>query len=447
MASKPAPGLALQRDRSGTSAVMSGLIAVFAFELVVGGPGYWQIGGVSIRRTLFLAVLLSLLVLLLLGRYRLRLGHAMLAAITAAFMVVWIALLPGIYNPRQLDDAVQEGLPLGMLFVGILLHAYYLDRPKDWIVLRHRCGRLLGAAAAAAICVWVVGTFLVEETALVALAVTSYFTLGSERLEPALYIQVMPDGFFRVMWITSTLFAVGLIYALRCRRMLGVCLFSLALFVSYTRALWIAATLGIVLAFVLDSRFRPLARVKPLHVLLLLGALAVVGMSDLSRGAEESVLRAGAMRIASTFSDESAEDRYDQVGPLLDAWQSAPLLGLGMGSSAPGSARSDVAAYLYEMTYLALLMKVGLVGMGVLVAALTVMLWRQPRKRQPGPAHIDACIICFLLACGTNPYLLNLVGLGVLCFLFIDREVSRRHASAGAGTMMPGMKRDRPRTS
>jgi hypothetical protein len=248
----------LKSDRSsrGLSKIMSGLMAVFAFELIVGGPGYWQIGGVSIRRSLLLAVLLALVALLVVGQYRLKVGHLILASVTGAFMIVWIVLLPGIHHPGQIGDAVQEGLPLAMLFVGILLHAYYLDRPAEWMLFRSRCSRFLVIIAAASIVVWVVGTFVIEETTLVALAAISFFTLGSERLEPALYIQVMPDGFFRVMWITSTLFALALIYALRSRNLLGACLFSLALFVSYTRALWIAATLGVVLAFVLDRQWR-----------------------------------------------------------------------------------------------------------------------------------------------------------------------------------------------
>jgi hypothetical protein len=426
-----APAPTNRPARDGIAVVTAALMTVFVMELIVGGPGFWQVGGISIRRTLLAVVTLWMLGLAVVGHNRLRQGHVLMSAVVGFVLVTWMFVVPVAQDPGRLGDAVTEGLPLAMLFTGILVHAYYIDRPGDWLRLRRRCAVFLGVAASAAILIWVIGVFFVDDPLLVALAATAAFTWGNESLEPALYIQRMPDGFFRVMWITSVLYAIGLLYALRQRHWVGIALFGFALFVSYTRALWLAAAIGYLLARLTDSEFRPWSRLRWTHGLLALALLCAALFAELRRPAEESLLQSGMARIGSTFSDESAEDRYDQAGPLLDAWQTAPLMGLGLGSAAPGSVRSDVASYLYELTYLALLMKLGTVGVALLATITLALLWRR-RRGARAVGHIDASLACFLLAAGTNPYLLNLIGIGVLCFLVTDRDVQLLASPGGA---------------
>jgi hypothetical protein len=399
------------------------LLTLFAVELILGGPGYWQVGGLSIRRTLLALVTVWLLGLLALGRLRLRMGHLCLASAIALLMLVWIVFIPSLRGADQITDAVREGLPLAMVFTGILVHAFYSMYPQDWLRLRRSCARCLALVAVVTLVMWCIGSLLEEGAVVVVAGAYALMTLGSEIAEPALYIQRMPDGFFRVMWITSVLFVVGLTYAVRRRNLAGVVLFAAALFATYTRALWLVAVLALIVSELLASPVHHRSRRQRrmlMATLLVVSSLALV-VIDLARGTDESVLYPIGNRLLTTFSDQSAEDRVDQAGPLVEAWSRWPLAGAGMGSSAPGSIRSDVAAYQYELTYLALLMKLGILGSLYVLAMLATLAWRAGHWRTASQCH--AATVAFLLACSTNPYLLNLVGIGLLCFLFVDASV------------------------
>lgn len=412
------------RDSGWSRAVTAGLFSVFAVEMLLGGPGFWHVAGIPVRRTLVAALTLWMLLLCAAGYAPLRRGHMLLLWTLALVMTVWIVLIPTLRAAQPLSNAVQEGFPLALLFAGVLAHAYFRDNPLAWARLRRTCGGALATVAAMAIVVWIVGTFVFEDAVLVAIGFLNYFTWGNESLEPSVYVQQMPDGFFRVMWITSSVLPVGLIYSLAARRPWAAALFAAALFVSYTRALWLCAALGmawVVLRHVAaGSRVRINLAVAGAGLLVMLGLLG----ADLARDSEDSVVLRAANRLVTTFSDESASERVDQVTPLIDAWLSSPVLGLGLGSAASVS-RSDVAPYLYELTYLALLMKLGVVGV-LMFAAIAASLLLRTARSGTRVAHVEASVLAFLLACSTNPYLLNLVGLSLLTFLFIDLDLTSR---------------------
>jgi hypothetical protein len=412
-------------DRPVAQRATHALLTVFAVELILGGPGYWQVGGLSIRRTLLAVVTVWLLGLLALGRLRLRIGHLCLAGAIALLMLVWIVLIPSLRGAEQMADAVREGLPLAMVFTGILVHAFYSMHPQDWLRLRRTCAQCLVIVAVVTLVMWCIGSLLEEGPVVIVAGAFALMTLGSEIAEPALYIQRMPDGFFRVMWITSVLFVVGLTYAVRHRNVAGVVLFAAALFATYTRALWLVAVVAVIVSECSAPRVHHARRQNRvlMTTLLVVSSLALV-VIDLARGTDESVLYPIGNRLLTTFSDESAEDRVDQAGPLVEAWSRRPLAGAGMGSSAPGSIRSDVAAYQYELTYLALLMKLGVLGSLFVLGMLATLAWHAGHWRTA--SHCHAATAAFLLACSTNPYLLNLVGIGLLCFLFIDANVGAR---------------------
>lgn len=406
------------------------LVGLFAIELVLGGPGYWTLAGVSLRKMLITALAAWFLSLWIAGRLRLALGHVLALALTAAFLLTWIVLIPSIYDARQVEDAVQEGLPIALLFPAVLMHAYFRAQPRAWRTVRAAAGYSLAIVAAATIVLWSVATALDLDPVAVALGAKFYFTAGNLELEPSMYIQRMPDGFFRVMWITSVLFVPGLLYALASRSVAATLLFSMALFASYTRALWLAAAIGIVVAMAASPRGDRFLKLPARHLLLAFAVALSVAVVAVLGDPEESALSAAGQRLGATFSDESAEDRFDQFTPLVEAWQDRPVFGAGLGSAAAMS-RSDVAPYLYELTYVALLMKLGVVGMLCWIAAMLVLLLRAPMtdRRQ---ACALASAATFLIATGTNPYLLNLVGIGLLTFLAIelDQPLAQRRAAA-----------------
>lgn len=60
--------------------------------------------------------------------------------------------------------------------------------------------------------------------------------------------------------------------------------------------------------------------------------------------------------------DLSNSIRAEQYIALVDRWIESPLIGHGLGAYAPQCIRSEISVWSYELSYLALLMNVGIIG-------------------------------------------------------------------------------------
>jgi O-antigen ligase len=110
-------------------------------------------------------------------------------------------------------------------------------------------------------------------------------------------------------------------------------------------------------------------------------------------------------------SNLSASARAEQFYALLHGWMDNPLIGSGHGAAAQGSVRSEEQAWAYELSYLALLFQIGLIGSLIYLSAL---LWtfiksiRVVRTIPKSAAMILPPLVgltCLLIANATNPYL------------------------------------------
>lgn len=399
------------------------LACLFTIELIIGGPGYWMVGNFSIRKLLFAANFAWFIGLWSIGRIRLGRGELLVVSALLALLLGWVVIIPLSGGPTQLSMALQDGSPLATAFLAVLYQGFFRRRRRSWQRFCTVATASLVFVAIANIALWCVGMsgdtgdFLAQGAALY------WFTLGKLDLEPPLYVGLMPDGFFRAMWITGTLYLPALLYCIAARRKLGVLLFTAALLATYTRALWLAAVLGIVVAQALSPRHR---RFIDSRIALAMMVVAVVGLSTLLLGSavgdSDSVVSLLSARLGSTFSDQSANERFDQIGPLLEKWSQAPWLGNGFGAHA-SLVRSDDAPYSYELTVLALLMKMGVVGLLcvlVLLAGLWFSGWLASRSNGSARASAGlAAILAFSAAAATNPFLLNFVGMSALSFMII----------------------------
>jgi hypothetical protein len=129
----------------------------------------------------------------------------------------------------------------------------------------------------------------------------------------------------------------------------------------------------------------------------------------------------GQFTSAFDFGSQATADnelsRREQFVALLHGWMEHPFFGFGHGSGTLASVRSDTMPWAYELTYLALLFQVGIVG---LAAYLAGVLWilRQGIKiiREGGPLGrimlpILTGFLGMLIANATNPYLLKFDGM------------------------------------
>lgn len=110
-------------------------------------------------------------------------------------------------------------------------------------------------------------------------------------------------------------------------------------------------------------------------------------------------------------SDDSATIRSQQFFSLMEQWSKSPLLGHGLGASVDTMIRSDEMSWAYELSYVALLFQVGILG--VLIYTFSVI-WiyyegikivRARKDASPIILPFLAGLSGFLLVNATNPYL------------------------------------------
>ena len=109
--------------------------------------------------------------------------------------------------------------------------------------------------------------------------------------------------------------------------------------------------------------------------------------------------------------DVSASLRRQQLHALLDGWAASPLLGAGHGAAAPGLVRSPEMPWAYELSYVALLFHVGIVGLAAYAAGVLWIVWTGLRllrtSSSVSPYILPTLVgmLCFLIGNATNPYL------------------------------------------
>lgn len=410
------------------------LACLWAAEVILGGPGYWSFGdNVTIRKVLFAFNIFWFSALFVLGRIRLR--HTALALATAVllFIAVWGALIP-LWGNRPLGLALQDGAPAAVVLLGILYHEFFATRRAQWERLCRVIVYCLVAIALFNVALWFLGMINDAGNVAAQRIALYYFTLGRIESAPPLYIGILPDGFFRAMWITGTLYVPALLYCVASRRAGGVILFSVALFVTYTRGLWIAAVFGVLVAQLLSARSEPfmnLLQIRLRNVFkAMLAGLAIGAAFIVSEHASFEVVGS---RLTSAFSDNAAGERLGQVFPLIEAWMHAPFFGHGFGASA-SVIRSSETPYTYELTLLALLMKTGLIGFFAIAifVCLDCLRYLSLTRRISRQAYAGiAGILAYLLAGTTNPYVGNMVGMSVMSFMLIKLSLENNWSLRG----------------
>lgn len=186
--------------------------------------------------------------------------------------------------------------------------------------------------------------------------------------------------------------------------------------ISGRRALLLCVAVGLPLALVMRAALPPATRRETRHVLIatVVGAvLCGVGLLlYLDRlGFTPQALVAMFMEGFDFSGDVSASLRRQQLFALLDGWAANPLIGAGHGSAAPGLVRSPEMPWAYELSYVALLFHVGLLGFVAYAGGVAWIIWAGLRLTRATPdagrVILPALVgmICFLLGNATNPYL------------------------------------------
>lgn len=400
------------------------LPACFLIETILGGP-FGIYGGVPVRFLLLFASGLVLLFALLLRR-RIVGAHGIPLLSIVGFMLfngLWVAIVP-VLTGTDMHWALRE--PHAFIVLGLVAVAVALVPPGPLTAAVYRMqGLVVWTALVLAVfqvALWMLGMVIPALRWAVPVALGAVFRGATDQL----YVGEMPDGFFRVFWISTlwcllAFFWVPLVIRSTSLRRLCELLLLLDLFVAYSRGIWIGLLAGLLAAAAATitrvNAGRMLARFAvggAAAALVLVGILAATGALD-----------RGIARFQSTTSrkDESIGVRVEQAPSLLALWYEHPFVGSGYGAYSHANVRSSDAPYSYEHMPYALLAKLGLlgvVGSGIFFAGWGITAWGA-RRRAPAQvaAYLGACV-ALLVSEMTNPMVLNFVSMTIFACLLLQ---------------------------
>lgn len=118
---------------------------------------------------------------------------------------------------------------------------------------------------------------------------------------------------------------------------------------------------------------------------------------------------------------ESNQIKLEQIKRLTEKWLSAPVFGWGYGSFVDGYLRSDVAPFSYEMQAFALLMKIGIVGLGIWILFFICQIVLMVKKHKAQNFYKMAAWVFLITAMAicvqTNPLLISFTGMSVVLLI------------------------------
>lgn len=393
-------------------------IAFFGPGLVV--PGL----GVSLRRSLFLLILLVLAFRRAMRRSSFTNAEVGFVALLGAFGVFWGIVVPSSYGYLLSLSFADISPWLGMLILALW--------PWDsWPALaqwKKFCSFLVVVTVLLALAH--LGIWALLETNFVTpefFSVTANLVSAGSDGDSFLRIAELEGGGFRVFW-SSSIFLLGGIYFLSVTRprpikirwlvALGMAVFALG--ATYIRAFLGAITIFVVLTYVL-RRFYAARRIQfPIATILGIWLIGIVSVSI--------AINPTFLSTIGLARDASDVDRVEQAGALLSQFQAHPLLGTGFGSYVYQVIRGGDAPYSYELVFYALIMKLGVIGMIALISILGLALkLAGARKLASTRARDFALWTAFTtglwFAGATNPMVTNFVGMSIVVLVFVDMRV------------------------
>lgn len=444
--------------------------AIALVELVVGGAGgRWTEfpAGLSGRIVLDSIVTGAAAVLLardwrregrtVLGRYGL---HAL--AIAALVPGIWMTL--GLVNGWRASDVFADGN--GAIFFAFILIIIALARRGEGEWLRHWI-----FVACALNALLIAALILVSAPGWVSLRPTLDEIL-LRKLDMGGIVGYMPNGAYRLYLGSGIFLQVGL--ALTAWRLLVrprtislwllFAVLTIDVAATYTRGFWLGAALAVLLVLALGARdWRTPAVVAAATCAVLLVA---TGLGRLGGFSVPDYLWARASSIVATRAGDDLRSQLDedlagaqsneirrvQARVLLDEIEERPLVGHGFGAIARDYPYAQT--YAYELSYLHLLFKIGVVGTLLFLSFHMRIVWDAVRVRtgrlpspddvSPREAGVVVAIVGSLLLTGaSNPYILAAFGiLPILaCVAWLDPGRGGRTnqtAAAGAAEVRSG---------
>lgn len=423
-------------------------VAIAIFELVLAGAGgHWASYPLGITGRILLEGVITVRALsIIVGDWcrngRLPLGRYGIHALMLAVLIpgIWIPL--GLFNGNTPHDVVADGNGFFSFAFVLVVVASALRGHGDWF-------RKLFVAACGANGIVTLGMIVVSATRWVALQPTMSTDLLA-RLDMGGAIGYMPNGAYRLYLGSSLLLQVGLALTTwqllsRPRRVwlwLLYAVFWIDLLATYSRGLWLAGVAAVIMVIALGSPTLKRAALVVVATAVMWGLITAGGALNgfslrdyvfnrsatiISLGPSTSKPSPSKPKPSSSKPKPASKDvsgeisnemRVRQAKILFRYIKKRPVLGYGFGAVARGWG----PGYAFELSYLALLFKAGIIGFLLYLSFPLRLLWdalrirfgkrSPPRRTVPRSASVPFAIVASILLVGaSNPYLFAAFGI------------------------------------
>jgi hypothetical protein len=404
--------------------ILKVILAFFLGELVLGGPGFWSIGtGITLRKMLFSA---SVILLYGYSIFKIRLNvytrDLIIFACILLSLIIWMVCVP-LLNGESLGYAFDEASSIFIYVLYFPLLQLFRSNLINWEQVKSYFINLVLCVAVCQIVLWIIGTIDIDQGVVNRYLLIAFFNTSilSEN-EQSIFVGPMPDGFYRVMWISTLYMIPAFFFILANKRMkkiykyLACSILIFAIFISYTRSIWLGIILGSIYLVTQQANIPKTVIVCGL-IMLSINVFLMSSVINLSSIIPERMIMS---------QDAGTLERLYQVPWLIDKWLQHFFIGTGFGGFAD-YVRIPDAPYNYEFTALALLMKLGIIGITLWIGCIVYFIrktWGLAVKNNQDRqlAFTLASLIAFVIAGMTNPYIFNFVGMAILVIHALDIE-------------------------
>lgn len=340
------------------------------------------------------------------------------------FILFWVVIIP-LYFHGNISYSIADALPI--IAPGIyLITDDFSNREGIWVKIR--------AVVFYSLLIFVALHIILYGMSLVS---PQFLDVAGEFLrllwEPKdgtvelfVFLTPLDNGVLRVYFGSSFLLLLGLYFSVeKYRSPIRKCsICRIAFFLLVVLALWATNTRSLLLGavvfiFALPLFARAIKRIQWnfLTVTLLIAAPFFLSFMLIPTFDPQMLTNLGVAR-------EGSDDiRADQFWPLFEAFLASPLFGQGFGSNA-ALIRSEEAPYSYELSILALFMKIGIVGFLFATAILSISLnSSMPKKGKFFPKEIAplyALYCSYIFSCFFNPYMFGFFGTFFSLFILYE---------------------------
>ncbi len=328
----------------------------FLLDVILLGSGAWSINivGFSLRKIEYAVMLTMVIVTISSFRGYIYFCMALLFCLISGVIVPLV-------NNVKLEYATTELLSLlGILLCPLIVQNNFIS--TNWLKIRQYIFILTILSALGHIAVWVIGLSGSGYIDSIRSLLIKILTISSDDFIDNILIADTPDGLFRVLLPSSSLLVIGFYISLQ--KMIRdryffdyliVGVMIIALFSTWTRALYLTPLL-LLLGLCIYKVFPVTLKLGGIGTYFLFTTLIVLFVI-ISGG----LVHPEVLSVLGISSDTSDGIRFEQVAWILNTFLEYPIFGTGLGGSAE-DIRSLVAPWTYEMSLLALIMKLGVVG-------------------------------------------------------------------------------------